>query len=33
MKDKYEAFLFGFALGTIIFCTLFSYVIGVLTNK
>lgn len=28
MKDKYQAFLFGFSVGAIIFCTLFGYVIG-----
>jgi len=33
MRDKYEAFLFGFSVGTIIFCTLFGYVIGQTKTK
>ena len=28
--NKYEVFLFGFAIGAIVFCTLFGYVIGLL---
>jgi len=28
IKNKYEAFLLGFAVGAIIFCTIFSYIIG-----
>jgi len=28
MENKYEIFLFGFAVGAIIFCALFGYVIG-----
>ena len=28
MKDKYEAFILGFSIGAILFCTLWAYVIG-----
>lgn len=30
-NDKYKYFLLGFAIGAIIFCTLFSFVIGKLS--
>ena len=31
MKDKYEAFLFGFAVASIIWCVVWAYVVGQIT--